>query len=276
MPFLAYVLVMIVAVGSVLFGVEVVTSPPRKPAAEVTGSANKLTQHEADQRAEKTEGNVSRPLTPLYPANPAGTKDVRMVYPPSNQAAADQTTGMVPADEPKSEAASESKAEPKAEPKAETKTEPKTENKVESKADVATTANNGAPAPQKPQIDERPAAKPVQAAAQAPNHAPNHCDVQACANAYSSFRAADCSYQPFEGPRRACTAPPAQRSAEQVQRHDTVLAPTPVRREVAPRAVEPENVDEDDDDDGTVLMDGDRLDGRRRVIILDRNYGPGR
>jgi hypothetical protein len=30
------------------------------------------------------------------------------------------------------------------------------------------------------------------------------CDVDACANAYRSFTASDCTYQPFEGPRRLC------------------------------------------------------------------------
>jgi len=33
--------------------------------------------------------------------------------------------------------------------------------------------------------------------------APN-CNVQACAAAYRSFLAADCSYQPINGPRRRC------------------------------------------------------------------------
>jgi len=33
--------------------------------------------------------------------------------------------------------------------------------------------------------------------------APN-CNVQACAAAYRSFLAADCSYQPLNGPRRRC------------------------------------------------------------------------
>jgi hypothetical protein len=30
------------------------------------------------------------------------------------------------------------------------------------------------------------------------------CDVNACASAYRSFTASDCTYQPFEGPRRLC------------------------------------------------------------------------
>jgi hypothetical protein len=36
-------------------------------------------------------------------------------------------------------------------------------------------------------------------AGQAPN-----CNAQACSNAYRSFDAADCTYQPANGPRRAC------------------------------------------------------------------------
>ena len=30
------------------------------------------------------------------------------------------------------------------------------------------------------------------------------CNVRACARAYRSFQAADCSYQPTDGPRRRC------------------------------------------------------------------------
>jgi hypothetical protein len=31
------------------------------------------------------------------------------------------------------------------------------------------------------------------------------CDINACARAYRSFRVSDCTFQPFEGPRRLCT-----------------------------------------------------------------------
>jgi hypothetical protein len=33
---------------------------------------------------------------------------------------------------------------------------------------------------------------------------PNSCAVDACGSAYRSFRASDCTYQPFGGPRRIC------------------------------------------------------------------------
>lgn len=33
---------------------------------------------------------------------------------------------------------------------------------------------------------------------------PPHCNVQACTDAYQSFRESDCTYQPYDGPRRLC------------------------------------------------------------------------
>lgn len=46
----------------------------------------------------------------------------------------------------------------------------------------------------------------------APTTASMKCDIQACTAAYYSFRASDCSYQPYVGPRRICTkgTPPTQ------------------------------------------------------------------
>jgi len=32
-----------------------------------------------------------------------------------------------------------------------------------------------------------------------------HCNIAACSAAYRSFRASDCTYQPFDGERRVCT-----------------------------------------------------------------------
>jgi len=54
------------------------------------------------------------------------------------------------------------------------------------------------------------------AATPAPAAPPPACDIQACAAAYYSFRASDCTYQPYDGPRRLCTkgTPPAQTQAK--------------------------------------------------------------
>lgn len=38
-----------------------------------------------------------------------------------------------------------------------------------------------------------------------PDAAAPACNVQACEAAYRSFTASDCTYQPFDGPRRLCT-----------------------------------------------------------------------
>ena len=47
-----------------------------------------------------------------------------------------------------------------------------------------------------------PAAAPAKPAAP---QVSNLCDQAACTEAYRSFRASDCTYQPNEGPRRLCT-----------------------------------------------------------------------
>jgi hypothetical protein len=38
-----------------------------------------------------------------------------------------------------------------------------------------------------------------------PPEAGGACDVATCSQAYRSFRASDCTYQPYDGPRRLCT-----------------------------------------------------------------------
>ena len=43
----------------------------------------------------------------------------------------------------------------------------------------------------------------------------NRCDVQACAKAYRSFRATDCTYQPLDGQRRFCGQPRGQQMARE-------------------------------------------------------------
>jgi hypothetical protein len=43
----------------------------------------------------------------------------------------------------------------------------------------------------------------------------NRCDVQACASTYRSFRASDCTYQPFDGVRRVCEKSPGERVARE-------------------------------------------------------------
>jgi hypothetical protein len=76
----------------------------------------------------------------------------------------------------------------------------------------ATPAQAATPAPPVAQQPAAPAPQPPQTSAQGPEQgetqgrqqAPS-CNVDACAAAYRSFTASDCTYQPFDGPRRLCT-----------------------------------------------------------------------
>jgi len=49
------------------------------------------------------------------------------------------------------------------------------------------------------------AAQPAPSAAPAEPETQVRCNVDACTAAYRSFRPADCTYQPSNGPRRLCT-----------------------------------------------------------------------
>ena len=91
--------------------------------------------------------------------------------------------------------------------------------KPEVKANEATIARAEAvpaAAPAAPATTAMAPPQPIVAAEPPPAAAadPPKCDVAACERAYRSFTAADCTYQPSDGPRRLCTkgTPPAAAS----------------------------------------------------------------
>jgi hypothetical protein len=102
------------------------------------------------------------------------------------------------------------------------------------------------------------------------------CDVAACAGAYTSFRESDCTFQPFEGPRRLCAAPPAaqQRSAERAPRREASRLDRDARYadpgagwRAPPRLRDPElDVDDGYGPDGPPRPP-------RGVIMIERGYG---
>lgn len=104
-----------------------------------------------------------------------------------------------------------------------------------------------APQQQEAKADAAPkAAEPNEApaSAAAPKNATpvalggrNACDVDACSRAYRSFRASDCTYQPYSGPRQLCVDPPGRREASRARD-----APARVRVHRAGREVELDNV----------------------------------
>jgi hypothetical protein len=102
------------------------------------------------------------------------------------------------------------------------------------------------------------------------------CDVAACAGAYTSFRESDCTFQPYEGPRRLCAAPPAaqQRSAERGPRREASRLDRDARYSDpgADRRAPPRLRDSELDVD-----DGGGSDGAPRpprgLIMIERGYG---
>jgi len=82
-------------------------------------------------------------------------------------------------------------------------------------------ATPSAPLIAQPQIAQPMA--PVAAAAAQPK-----CDIAACSAAYHSFRAIDCSWQPFDGPRRFCDkGQPPQTEASAALGATPITAPEP-------------------------------------------------
>jgi hypothetical protein len=216
MSFIVYLAVLLVAAASAMFGLDLLTAPlPPKPPAQVAtvtkSTPEKLSQRQAvKEQADKQANN--RALNPVFPTSPGESKDVRTVNPPGNE-----TAGANRAD---TAAAPQTK-------QAETRPAAETKPSVQ----AAVTPQQAQPHSQQPQQqaassqmaaatpDDRSEAQQGAAAAAAPATEPvtqqvaGRCDAQACASAYSSFRASDCTYQPFSGPRRVCGKPAAQKRA---------------------------------------------------------------
>jgi hypothetical protein len=159
MSFIVYFFVALITAGSVLFGLDLVQAP----------------------------------LSPM----PASKYQLRAAVPPAAAPAV-------------------AKVEPKAEPRQQD-AKPEQKPAAPALSVAALPPAPVAPAPA-PVASEQPPVSIVtpepDIAAAAPAAAPK-CNIDACEAAYRSFTAADCTYQPNEGPRRLCTrgAPPAAATA---------------------------------------------------------------
>lgn len=189
MSFLVYFFVLLVAASSVLFGLDWMQAPLQPPAhtprtiqtvapapsaapaqAAAAGEATAKAQRPATQAADTTaSGAASSPATPV-----------------STQ----------PADGMKAEA-----SEPKAAPLCDV-------NACERAYHTFTAVDctyKPSYGPRRLCTKGNPPRRPAAVLASGEARAQATCNVSACAAAYSSFDAATCTYQPFEGPRRLCT-----------------------------------------------------------------------
>jgi len=250
MAFLLYFVVLVVCAGTVLFGLDWMNSPlpevqkPPVHVAKVESKAKPVRHIDASPAVADPKSQLS----PIHPAQPGG-------------ALADKAAKNDDA-QPKANAA------PKADMTVAANSNQKPDNgntRAETSGAAATAASlpkPAAPAPAAQVNNERVANMPPAATQpkadtqtnQQTNAAPARCDVSACAAAYHSFRASDCSYQPFSGPRRACTNPAGGNIA------DRGNVPAQPRNEAT---VGPQQRDDADLDNATR--------GVRRLTARDRN-----
>ncbi len=233
MQFLVYLTVLMVSISTVLLEVHWLTSPAPQPRPAVQ-AANVSAQ------PRKVEG-PSAALSPVYP-KPVETASAAPTNAPQSQPQPSQTlsnNATVPA-------AVATNPEPQRPVVETTGIAPRADDNL-----APTTTVNRADVSQGTDNRQSFSAMPAQA-----TMSNNRCDVQACSNAYQSFRASDCTYQPFEGARRVCEKSPAQRTArdqaERPERRQWSRDVTPRDREptVGRRIYDdPDESDADDDDD---------------------------
>jgi hypothetical protein len=126
---------------------------------------------------------VSAPMSPMPPSK----YEIRAAVPPPP---APVVAEAKPEAKPETKAESKSAAAPVAKPAAAPKV-------------VAPSTAVQAPAP--PNAADQQPASIIAAEPGAAAMPPPKCNVEVCASFYRSFTAADCTYQPSDGPRRLCT-----------------------------------------------------------------------
>lgn len=189
MAFIFYFIVILVSTASVMFGIDLATSPlPSTPEVPI-GRVAQMPQSAHIRPARKERGKAkraadNRALSPVYPVA-RGTSKHELAHPATGGAA------------PKKEAPNDEWLPPAPpQEQAATRRPEQTQQQQPAAAQAdkgaAKTASNGTP------LED---AKPQQVAAQRSRL----CDVAACDAAYRSFRASDCTYQPYRGARRLCT-----------------------------------------------------------------------
>jgi hypothetical protein len=181
MSFVLYVLVLIVSVSSVLFGLDWLASPP-----QAWRPVQVASQHQQPAKAVKSAESKSAATKKKSEARVVAAQGVKTDI--KSKADTDATSGSS-----KPDAIATADAQGAGAPTT-TGTNPASSDRL----NMASAPNDSA-------------ASPLTAASAVPA-----CDVRACETAYRSFRASDCTYQPYDGSRRFCDkgTPPAVSTAQ--------------------------------------------------------------
>lgn len=245
----AYVVFAAVVVGGATFAYDRLTAPSSKLEADrAPAAAEGVRQIPIARTTAADIGDPDSKLTPVYPTSPGKdlpVKEAPVIQPVKPVVAA--TTGSAPAS---------TTGSANAQAPAVASVQPAPTVPAPANAQPVSTTTGSA-------VDQ--AAPPAQT--QIRSQATNSCDVAACASAYRSFRQSDCSYQPFEGPRRYCEGAPganapnghiaSQPAAQSVSRgryEDELRDAERTVRRLPP----PPGVGNDDEDSVVVLHAPDR------------------
>jgi hypothetical protein len=215
MPFLAYIAVILVSLGGILFEVNWLTSPKleTKPTVQASKSSTPpkiagatTAPHEEETPAPNNEVAAGpRNVAPNVTMVPGGavapkTAEEKTVQEQTNEASAPAIT---PAPTGLASSSTNAAVLSPVETTGVGSTDFKREFSTDAKADGATSSATFTP------VTPEAAASPVAASSN------NKCDIAACSAAYQSFRTSDCTYQPMDGnARKVCDR--TQGSAQQV------------------------------------------------------------
>ncbi len=192
MSFVVYLFVLLIAAGSVLFGLDW-TSAPMSPMP-----ASKYELHAAKEPVKAPPTVIAETKPEAKPAAKPPAAPVQTVSKPQSEQTTAQAPAPIMAPEPVAAA---------------TPPSPKCDLEACAAAyrsftpeDCTYQPNNG---PRRLCTRGTPPAAAAASTTRAPStdgaRAQATCNVSACSQAYVSFTASDCTYQPLDGPRRLCT-----------------------------------------------------------------------
>jgi len=196
-----------------LFGLGLLRAPPanqHKTVAVTATAAQADKPVKVDKKAEEAQRKADARLSPLYPTDlgPSGSQEDA-----TKQTADTPANTGAPAAKQAANAAPKQTASPAPKQAAKAAEAEANQSKSATPAQHETTGAKAA--------DEEPSSAPTPVSEQRPAH----CAISACAAAYKSFRASDCTYQPYSGTRQLCVKPPSSQRGQVVKWRDRNSAP---------------------------------------------------